>query len=146
MWFLRNRLEILQRSPRPPSWIFGALLLRVGEGKERWGEGTPEGWLTPPCSKSWKMTWSSVKFGGNTFLPGNIGNVWKINKMPEFYMVFARKNFSHFFWGGGCTPALPHLLLLWFRKKSLRITSRCLLNTHTKFRAKTFTSFYIIIF
>jgi len=32
---------------------------------------------------------SSVNFGGKTFLPENY--VWKINKMPEFYVIFARK-------------------------------------------------------
>jgi len=31
----------LQRSPRPPSWIQGALLLRGGEGKGREGRGGP---------------------------------------------------------------------------------------------------------
>jgi len=35
----------------------------------------------------------------------------KINKMPEFYMIFARKKyFSRFFWGGGkgkCPPCPP---------------------------------------
>jgi len=32
---------------------------------------------------------SSVHFGGKTFLPENY--VWTINKMPEFYAIFARK-------------------------------------------------------
>jgi len=44
---------------------------------------------------------SSVNFGGKTFLPENI--CIKINKMPEFYMIFVRKIFFRFFffWGGG---------------------------------------------
>ena len=46
--------------------------------------------------------------------------VWKLNKIPEFYMTFARKNarilhdkcpkiFSRFFggWGGGHVPSAP---------------------------------------
>jgi len=47
--------------------------------------------------------------GVTTFLPEKY--VWKINKMPEFYMIFARKypNFTSpekyfspvFYWGGG---------------------------------------------
>jgi len=32
----------LQRSPRPPSWIWGALLLRRGEGKGEEGRGGEE--------------------------------------------------------------------------------------------------------
>ena len=38
----RPRWGSLQRSPRPPSWIWGALLLRRGEGREgedKGGEG-----------------------------------------------------------------------------------------------------------
>jgi len=36
----RPHWESLQRSPRPPSWIQGILLLREGEGREeRGGEG-----------------------------------------------------------------------------------------------------------
>jgi len=32
----------------------------------------------------------------------------KINKMPEFYMIFGRKKyFSRFFWGGGATAPAP---------------------------------------
>jgi len=48
----------LQRSPRPPSWILGGLLLREGRvrerrgregrGRERRGEGTPCFPVTPP--------------------------------------------------------------------------------------------------
>jgi len=34
----------------------------------------------------------SVNIGGKTFLPENIIYVSKINEMPEFYMIFARKN------------------------------------------------------
>ena len=38
--------------------------------------------------------------GGKTFLPEKYA--WKINKMPEFYMIFARKIFSRiFFWVEG---------------------------------------------
>jgi len=35
--------------------------------------------------------------------------VWKINKMPEFYMTIARKMFSRFFWRGRARvpPAPP---------------------------------------
>ena len=33
----RPRWESLQRSPRPPSWIWGALLLRRGEGRAEEG-------------------------------------------------------------------------------------------------------------
>ena len=40
----------------------------------------------------------AVKFGDKTFLPENI--CIKINKMPEFYMIFARKNIF---------PKLPRL-------------------------------------
>jgi len=36
----RPRWGSLQRSPRPPSWISGGLLLRGGEGK---GRGTGQG-------------------------------------------------------------------------------------------------------
>ena len=37
----RSRWGSLQRSPRPPSWITGGLLLRGGKGKE--GKGEREG-------------------------------------------------------------------------------------------------------
>jgi len=35
---------------------------REGGGKEeeKGREGTPKGWLTPPCSKSWKISWLSL--------------------------------------------------------------------------------------
>jgi len=46
---------------------------------------------------------SSVNFGGgNTFLPENM---YKNNRLPEFYMIFARKNIFHIF--GGFAPAPP---------------------------------------
>jgi len=34
----RPRWGSLQRSPRPPSWIKGGVLLRGGEGREKEGE------------------------------------------------------------------------------------------------------------
>ena len=45
-------------------------------------------------------------------------HVWKINKMPEFYSIFARKIlFSWFFWGGTNVPlplyASHRLIHLW---------------------------------
>ena len=46
--------------------------------------------------------------GGKTFLPEKY--VLKINKMPEVYIIIARKIFSRFFffWGGGArVPQLP---------------------------------------
>ena len=39
----RPRWWSLQRSPRPPSWIWGALLLRRGEGREERGRDESEG-------------------------------------------------------------------------------------------------------
>ena len=54
---------------------------------------------------------SSVNFGGKAFLPENY--LWKINKMPEFYMIIARKIFSRIL-GRNVSPLPPpHLLRLW---------------------------------
>jgi len=54
---------------------------------------------------------SSVTFRGKTFLPENILYVWKINRLPEFYMTFARKilfsRFCFFFGGGGAMSPSP---------------------------------------
>jgi len=45
----------------------------------------------------------------------------KINKMPKFYMIFARKIFFPiFFWGegGNCSPD-PRLLCIWFKQSTV---------------------------
>jgi len=47
---------------------------------------------------------SSVNFGGKTFCPKNY--VWKINKIPEFNLIFARKLFLPEF-GGYVLPPSP---------------------------------------
>ena len=39
----KPRWGSLQRSPRPPSWFRGCLLLREGRGEGRGGEGKGEG-------------------------------------------------------------------------------------------------------
>ena len=67
----------------------------------------------------------STLCGGKTFLPENL--VWKINKIPEFYMAFAPQmpkfymiiawKISRCFWGRGHmtlapSPSLPRLLCL----------------------------------
>ena len=58
----RPRWGSLQRSPRPPSWILGALLLRGGggegvEGTGRGGEGEGKGayrhFFFPTSSPAW---------------------------------------------------------------------------------------------
>jgi len=53
----RPRWGSLQRSPRPPSWILGGLLLREGRGEEgRGGDGEERGGdpllsrYTPPAA------------------------------------------------------------------------------------------------
>ena len=47
---------------------------------------------------------SSINFRGTTFLPEKY--VWKINKMPEFYTIIARKIFFPIFlWGVTCPPS-----------------------------------------
>jgi len=47
----------------------------------------------------------------------------KINKMPEFYMIFTRKIFSRFF-GGWQVPPLPlRLLCLWLTLSSSSLSS-----------------------
>ena len=66
----------------------------------------------------------SVNFGGIDIFSRNY--VWKINKMPEFYVIFARKfpNFTlylpeffprffilFFFWGGATPCCIPRLWL-----------------------------------
>jgi len=51
---------------------------------------------------------SSVNFRRHDILPEK--NVWKINKMPEFYIKIAGKKISpefFFFWGGGTYPLPP---------------------------------------
>ena len=72
---------------------------------------------------------SSVNFGGARHFCPKI-HAWKINKMPEFYMIFARKinkmpkfymifarnifpEFFSFFGGGSKCPRPPRLLRLW---------------------------------
>ena len=78
---LRPRLcwGSLERSPDTlAGWISGALFLKEGreweggkeeerrEGKEKGGKRRkgkvwpPKGWLTAPCSKSWKIPWLQV--------------------------------------------------------------------------------------
>ena len=50
----------LQRSPRPPSWFKGDILLRGREGRGRRGEGGREegrGGDAPPFANSWIRPW-----------------------------------------------------------------------------------------
>jgi len=59
----------------------------------------------------------SSAFGGKTYLPENICR--KINKMPEFYMIFARKKYFSWMWGRrkqtqGPRALLARLLRLWY--------------------------------
>ena len=69
---------------------------------------------------------SSVNFGGKTFLPENIS--MKNIKMPEFYMIFARKIFSRI-WGRQWAVG-PRLLYAYARDftsvHTQAITNRCL--------------------
>ena len=37
----------------------------------------------------------------------------KINKMPEFYMIFAQKIYFSRIWGEGASVPCPRLLRLW---------------------------------
>jgi len=53
-------------------------------------------------------------FGARHFWPKIY--VWKINKMPEFYMIFASKKYFPDFWG--TAPLCPRLLRLWPRYKT----------------------------
>jgi len=63
---------------------------------------------------------SSVNFGGHDIFSPKY--VWKINKIPKFYMIFVRSarilhnNCPKIFfsnWGGGACPPCPRLLRLW---------------------------------
>jgi len=54
---------------------------------------------------------SSVNFGSKHFCPKIY--VLKINKMPEFYIIFYRKNIFPIVWWGTVLPA-PRLLRLWY--------------------------------
>jgi len=70
----RPRWGSLRRSPRPPSWIWGALLLREGEGRkgEGWGwEGRGgEGRKGEGEGRGRKGPWASPLFGGSLRLWG----------------------------------------------------------------------------
>jgi len=56
-------------------------------------------------------TRSSVNFGERHFCP--IIHVWKISKMPEFYMIFDRKIFPRFWCGGDQMPSTLPCPRLW---------------------------------
>jgi len=77
----------------------------------------------PPTDKSWishctrsHRRRSSVNFGvGKAFCPKIYA--WKINKIPEFYMIFARKIFSRIF-GPPCSPSPTPMHGPWTNERS----------------------------